>query len=209
LLRSGTGERRTACRTPPYGEPCLGLRRRSSKRSDSMRTSSCWWLMFGLGNGRGVAAAGVVDHHPPTTVVRADAGGGRWMWARSRPCSRPTRHGFGARRMGRRWRRPWARHAAGHTYVFDELNRQAQGSDPRRDRARSVQRPDRIGQHQDPADPEWPSDSPRRRHASPLPCSASAAKAQPSPAATDCRHPLVGGVRGRGRTRSLTIALKG
>ena len=77
--------------------------------------------MFGLGNGRGAGAGGAGGGHRAMTVARAGGGGGRWTWARSRPCWRPRRPGCAVREHGPTVAAvPWARHAAGHTYAFDE-----------------------------------------------------------------------------------------
>ena len=57
----------------------------------------------------------------PMTVARDGVGGGRWTWARSRRCWRPRRPGSRCREHGPTVAAvPWARHAAGHTYAFDE-----------------------------------------------------------------------------------------
>ena len=81
--------------------------------------------------------------------------------------------------------------AAAASHAFVELQRRIvkhQRLDPRRDRARPVQRPHRIGQHQDPTHhpdrvrlPLTPTPS------SPSPCSPSAATDPPSPADNDPR----------------------
>ena len=58
---------------------------------------------------------------PAMTVARGGGGGGRWTWARSRPSWKPTRPGCRCREHGPTVAAvPWARHAAGHTYAFDE-----------------------------------------------------------------------------------------
>ena len=111
-----------------------------------MRNKSVWERACGLtrtvvegvdfderrGRDRGVGAAGrarrgigagiVVVGRRVTTLVTVVGGGGRWIWARRKCSSRPTRRGFGVATHGVTVAAvPWARHGAGHTRDFDDL----------------------------------------------------------------------------------------
>ena len=120
-MRSGTEERRTARRTLPYGGPCWGSRRPSSKTSRSTNAHSCWWLMFVPGNGRGAGVAGADGDHRPMTAARGrrrgralDLGTIQTVLEAEAPRVRCRVQGPTVAAV------PWARHPAGHTYAFDE-----------------------------------------------------------------------------------------
>ena len=77
--------------------------------------------MCGRGGVRGAAAAGAGGRRRPTTGVRAAAAGEGWIGGRCGCGWRPTRRGSNCPEHGPTVVAvPWARHAAGHTYGFDD-----------------------------------------------------------------------------------------
>jgi len=98
----------------------LGVEKTVSSRWSTTRSRTCWWLGSGPRNGRGVVVLCAYGLVLAMTAAMVGGSGGRWTWARSRRCWKPTHPGCPAAGTGWWLRRPWARHGTGHYYAFDD-----------------------------------------------------------------------------------------
>jgi hypothetical protein len=73
----------------------LGVEKTVVEDIEFDEASRCWWRMCVPGRGRGLGPSVVAAsaEHLSTTAARDGVDGGRWTWARSRSCWRPTHPG--------------------------------------------------------------------------------------------------------------------